>query len=176
MKKIIYGAIVLVALGVFAYSCDELLGDLINFDGDYYVMDFTIQPTSQTGLQVFNSETFDSELDTILSNHNLTRDQLTSVTLKEALLDITSEDKDFDFVDYLEITLESPGLDSKTIAWEDTIPDNQSEVTLTLTEDDLQNYLSAEEFTLAAKGFINTAIAEAVPVQAKVKFRFKGGL
>lgn len=176
MKKIIYGAIMFVVLGVLSYSCDELLGDLVNFDGDYYVMEFTIEPSSQTGLQVFNSETFDSELDTILSNHNLNRERLTAITLKEAILVITSEDTDFDFVDYLEITIECPGLDAKKIAWEDTIPDNQSELTLTLTEDDIQNYLVAEEFTLSANGFINTAVAEAIPVQAKVKFRFKGGL
>jgi hypothetical protein len=58
----------------------------------------------------------------------------------------------------------------------DTIPENQNQVTLVLTEDDLQDFLLVDEFTLAAKGFINTAVLDTVAMQAKVKFKFKGGL
>jgi hypothetical protein len=113
MRKTTYGILAFFLIGLLSYSCDELLGDLINFDGDYYVMDFTLEPTSTTGLQVFDSATFDSEIDTILSDHNLDREKLKSVTLKEAILNITSEEMNFNFVDYLEITTASPGLEAK---------------------------------------------------------------
>ena len=174
MKKITYSILTILIIGLVSYSCDELFGDLVNFDGEYYVMDFTVEPTELTGIQVFDTETFDSELDTILAEYGLDRESLDLITLAEALVEVTSPDVSFDFINTFEVVIEGNDVEAKLIAWQDSIPEGVSTLTLMISEDDIKDFLFAEQFTLTTQGFVNAAVTEAINLQAKVKFHFKG--
>ena len=173
MKKFTLGILTILLIGFVSTSCDEL-GDLVNFDGDYYVMDFTVEPTELMGVQVFDSESFDPELDTLLAEYGLDRESLDLVTLGEALVEITSSETNFDFINSFEVVIESADFESKIIAWQDTIVDGLSLLSLKISEDDIKDFLFADEFTLTTQGYVNAVVTEAIDMQAKVKFHFKG--
>ncbi len=174
MKKFTLGILAFLLIAFVSTSCDEL-GDLVNFDGDYYVLDFTVEPTELTGVQVFDSESFDPELDTLLAEYGLDRESLDLVTIGEALVEISTAEANFDFINSFELVIESADFEAKIIAWQDTIAEGLTSLTLKISEDDVKDFLFAEQFTLTTQGFVNTTVVDSVQLQAKVKFHFKGG-
>jgi len=173
MRKFTLGILAILLIGFVSYSCDEL-GGLVNFDGDYYVMDFTVEPTDLIGLQEFDSETIKPELDTLLAEYGLDRESLDLVTMGEALVVISTSAATFDFIDKFEVIINGENVTEKLIAWQDSIPEGVNQLTLKISEDDIKDFLFAEEFTLTTQGFVNAAVTDSIAMQAKVKFHFKG--
>lgn len=173
MRKLSLKIIAVFIIGVMAYACDELAG-LVNFDGDYYVMNFTLEPTDVTGMQTLHVENFQPQLDSLLSDYGLDRESLDSVTVKEALVEVSTEGVNFDFLDSFEVTIQTGNGDPKVIAWTDVVDEGVTLLNLSLSEDEIKDFLLEDEFTLSLNGLVNTAISEPVDIVAKVKFHFKG--
>lgn len=173
MRKLSFKIIAVFIIGIMAYACDELAG-LVNFDGDYYVMNFTLEPTDVTGDQNLTVDHFQPRLDSLLNEYGLDRESLDSVTVSEAMVEVVTEGVNFDFLNSLEVTIQTGDGEPKVIAWTDAIDEGVTLINLSLSEDEIKDFLLEDQFTLKLNGFVNAAITEPVDIVAKVKFHFKG--
>ena len=165
-----------VMVGIVSTGCEELFGDLLKFDTNYYGYDITIEPSDTLGLLTFTEEVITGDLDPVLQENGVSRDNLKSAILKEGKAKIQTMGFTFDPVSDIELHISSEGLGSKKIAWLDPIPEGATEITLELTGDDLKDYLLADEFTIMAVGTLTSQVESEVVIRAEVKFELKGGL
>jgi len=177
MKNYIGIILILLFLSFSSVSCDELFG-LLNFDSDEYNIEFVISPIDQVGYHIFCEEVFESDLDSILAANDVSEDQLKEVNIKEAIALITDPDTTvfFDPLTKFSVSIYTDSLGEKTIASIDPVPDGVRELTFSLADDDLKNYLFESDFMLSAIGVLSEQTLNPIPVKVKVKFEFKAGL
>jgi hypothetical protein len=177
MKIYLRTVSIFVLLFFISVSCEDIVNDLLTFDSQYYVIDFAVDPVDRTGYHIFTEETSRSNLDSLLEVNNISREKLQEVHVKEAVINITDSDtaSTFDPLEILSVTIYTRTLGEKTIATIDPVPCGLRELTLTLEEDDLKDFLYEDEFMLSTVGVLKVRTYKIIPMQAKVKFQFRAG-
>jgi hypothetical protein len=177
MKNYIGIIIIILFLSFSSVSCDDLFG-LLNFDSDEYTLEFVISPIHQAGYQIFCEEVFESDLDSILKANDVSEDRLKEVCINEAIARITDPDTTvfFDPLASFSVTIYTDSLGETTVASMDTVPDGVRELTLSLRDDDIKNYMFQPDFMISSVGVLSEQTLRPIPVQIKVKFEFKAGL
>lgn len=177
MKNYIGIILIILFLSFSSVTCDDLFG-LLNFDSDEYTLEFVISPINQAGYHIFCEEVFESDLDSILAANDIAEDQLKEVIIKEAIARITDPDTTvfFDPLASFSVSLYTDSLGEINIASMNPVPDGFREIKLSLSDDDLKNYMFQPDFMLSAMGILSEQTLKPIPVQVKVKFEFKAGL
>lgn len=159
-------------------SCEEVINDLLTFDSQYYIFDFSVDPIDRTGYHIFTEEISKSNLDSLLEANSLSKEKLQEVITKETIINITDPDASttFDPLEKLSVTIYTKALGETTIAAIDPIPRGLNELTLVLEDCDLKDYLYEDEFILSAIGVLKERTYKTITMQAKVKFQFRAGL
>lgn len=168
--------LILAAAAVMAAGCDELLSDLLKFNGEWFRKEFTINPSDEVGDLIFTTEDFLVNLDSLLDAHNLLPENLRSAEVSDARVVILSEGQTFDPVSKVEFFMESPGLGNIRVAWIDPVPRGQDTVFLELSDEDLQDYLFEDVFRFTASGTLNSTVDDTVDMVAEIRFVFRGKL
>lgn len=158
MKKIILFLIVAATVNVF-YGC-SLINKLTQFNMPYTD---TVTISSAVGVNL----PFDIRTPKISSNskstfdvNNTRKDLIQQIKLSKLSLKIVSpSDGDFSFLKSIEIYISTDSLEEKKVAWNDSIPsDVGNEVILETTDEDLQEYIKSDSFTLRLHTVTNKII------------------
>ncbi|MFW6326986.1 MAG: hypothetical protein ACOC2F_01600 [Bacteroidota bacterium] len=161
-----------IVLAFAVTSCEGLLDLGLEIDTDTTTVEFTVLPTDVTGEQIFATSIVDSELDSTLAENDLTLDELTSVKLKEATIELLNEDEtvNFDFFECLEATIEVDGLPETVIAVADSIPAGARKITCKVMPEELLPFLEHNQYTLRAKGVSTAPINDTLYIKGQLKF------
>lgn len=173
MKKFYFLALGMVILsGVVFTSCEELLDFGVNVDTDYTYVDFVIEPTADTGERVFSSNVMQTNLDSLLEGTDVTRQEVSSIILKEAIIELQNEDPaiTFDSFKNVEATIEAVGLPEIVVAYVDTVPEGIKSMPCKVTNKELIEYLEGNEYILRARGESISPIGDTLYIQGKLKF------
>lgn len=162
--------ILFIAAGILATACEDLLGDLLKFNTQWYTLEFSIDTTDQVGTVTFITEEFDADLDSVLEANSVSMDNISDARLSDAIVSILTPGKNFDPVGSLQIYIETPGKGSTLVAWLETVPTGVTEIVLDLTEDDLQEYLTETTFRATATGVLNSKVDEVVDLKADFRW------
>lgn len=174
MRRIIL--VVFAAAMVFSSGCDDLLSDLLKFNGEWYPFEFSIEPEDEVGEIEFVSDEFDANIDSLFEAEGLSRENLKSVKISDAEITVITAGYTFDPITSVELIMETPGLGSKTVAWLDTVPRGVTTIELDLSGDDLQEYLMEETFRFTVSGYLETRVDDKVDFEGRVRYVYRGGL
>ena len=162
------------AAGIMLSGCDDILSDLLKFDGEWYSMEFTIEPSDTVGDLEFITEEFEVNLDSLLDANGILPENLKSAKVSDARVIILTEGKTFDPVTNVEFLMESPNLGSTRVAWLDPVPRGLDTVNLELNKDDLQEYLHEDKFKFTANGSLISTVDDKLDLVAEIRFVFRG--
>jgi len=168
--------IIIAAATIFSTGCDELIGDLLKFNTEWYSVDFFINPSDEVGDLVFKTDTIEVDIDSVLQANGLSAENIGSAKLSDARVTVLTEGCNFDPVKKVELFIETSNLGSTRIAWLDEIPSDTTIIELDLYMDDLQDYLLEDEFILTAKGTLLTKVDKTVDLTADLRWIIRGSL
>jgi len=168
--------ILLAAAAIFSTTCDELLGDLLKFNTQWYSIDFAINPSDEVGDLVFKTDTIEVDIDSVLEANGLSAENIGSAKLSDAKVTVHTDGCNFDPVKNVELFIETSNLGSTRVAWLDEIPSDTTMIELDLYMDDLQDYLLEDEFILTAKGTLLTQVDKTVDLTADLRWIIRGSL
>lgn len=105
-------------------------------------------------------------------NHQTHKDLIEEISLKEVELTITDPaGADFDFLNSIEIYIETDDLPAKKIAWKENIPENGARrLRLETSSDDIKEYLLADSFKLKIKTKTDRVLTQDVTIDIKTVF------
>jgi len=161
---------------IFSTACDELLGDLLKFNTQWYSVDFSINPSDEVGELVFKTDTIEVDIDSVLEANGLSAENIGSAKLADAKVTVHTEGCNFDPVENVELFIETTNLGSTRVAWLDEIPGDTTMIELDLYMDDLQDYLLENEFILTAKGTLLKKVDKTVDFTADLRWIIRGDL
>jgi hypothetical protein len=154
-------------------GCDKIKDALEkSFDSNYEV-EFTVEP-NEAGTYVF--ETVPANLEQEILNNGGNIDNLKGVVVKECIISVVSEGRDLDAFKSFEVTIQAAGQAAKKIAWVTDVPLDAISVPLELDNDELQNILSEDEYSVEIKGVLDGNLEPAIVLQAKIKYSVTIGL
>lgn len=173
--------IIIMALIIASFSgCEELMDQFgINFKSDYYAFNFTIDPEEATiGDFKFKEKVYMSDLDSILDENDLDKDNLKSVELHELTLEIVNPNTDinFDMVEHFELYILSGSHPELLVAEVSSVPTGTRVLTFLILDKELKKYLDEDSYTIKLMGELNDIPAEIVEVEGKLRFKFTGGI
>jgi len=179
-SKIFHAFLLFLAIGSLL-SCeklDDLEKPISAFSTEYYGMDFVVEATDVIGGHIFAEEFIENDINTVLIQLGFSEDQVESITLEKAIVNIVESENynDFNMLGALELTVYTELQGETKIAWLIPIPADQSELALDLTEEDVLPYFKEDKFILTAQGHLKQRINENVKLHAKVKFRIRARL
>ena len=177
--KIILRVSLLLLATIYMYSCEDI-GDFTNktfayVDTDYYDMDFNVEPTDKAGFHIFAEEFFKGDITYVMEEAGLSADQVESIQISEALLNLREVDtyENFDIIKFVELTVYTDNQGETKIAWSDPVPSDRISLTLDISDKDVLSYFEEEQFILSARGFLKERINAEMKLHAKVKFSVK---
>jgi hypothetical protein len=164
-------------LWLFSNSCDDLepLKEILSFESEDILIDFTIDPVDVPGYHIFKEKTFRPNLDSLFKAYDFDADRFESVTLVSALVEITgpSDTMSLNYLDMVKITIYTPELSEGTIAEKSKIPHDVKMIELEIMEGDMKHYLEEEEYILTVYGILNARSYEQRELEARIKYKFK---
>ena len=173
MKKL---QIILAVIGIFSLmSCEEMLNLGIEVESNEVTVDFEVLPTDFIGDTTLATNVIQSDFNSAIEEAGLTLEDVESIKLKEAVVEITNEDTTitFDFSEKVEATIEVDGLDEIVIASVDSIPEGARTLTCNVGDSELMDYVTAQEYIIRAKGKTVKAIEENMNIRGSLTFSIK---
>ena len=181
-RTIIFKILLLPLAFLTLLSCEKL-DDLVeepisSFSTGYYGMDFMVEATDVIGGHIFAEEFIENDLNDVVTQLGFSEDQIESIELEEAKVNIAESENysDFNMLGAVELTVYTDSQGETKIAWLNPVPTNKSELSLDLTEEDVLPYFREDRFILTAQGQLTQRINENVKLHAKVKFRIRAKL
>ena len=161
------------------HSCEDIGGlsnkTFANIDTDYYDMDFNVDPTDKAGFQIFSEEFFKGDIVNVLEDVGLSGDQVESIHISEALVNLREvvAHEDFDILKFVELTVYTDNQGETRIAWSDPVPTDKISLSLDISDSDVLPYFEEDQFILTAQGFLKERINNEMKLHARVKFSIK---
>ena len=157
-------------------ACEGLFNEVLTAETDYFEMDFTIEASGRDKFQIFSEELFSDEIEKALKDAGISKELLTSVSLKKAEWSITSQGTytNLNFLKFAELTVYNDSLRDEKIAFLDPVPKDLSIVDLELSSENLLPYFLGNDFLLTAQGYLLEIIYENTDLHARVKFELQG--
>ena len=146
---------------LFIFSSCKKLDKLTQFNMEFN-QEITVPATLGVDIPLnINTPPVESNSENSFSNNN-TSSKLVS-EIKLSCLDLTLSSPasgDFGFLESIEIYINADGLDEKKIAWKDNIPsDIDGTLSLDTSDDNLKEFIVAEEFTLRINAVTDEVLA-----------------
>lgn len=170
LKRIALGLVVL--NGVMFSSCEELMDFGVNVDTDYTYVDFVVEPTDNIGENVFSTSVIKSSLESMLEDSEVSKDDVSSVSIKEAIIEMKNDDPaiTFDYFSRVEATIQVDGLPEIVVAFVDSIPTGSRNIKCDVTNEELLGYLEGNEYMLRARGVSVMPVTDTLYIEGKLKF------
>ena len=176
MRGIFYICCTLGLIFLFSNSCDNLniLDEVLSFESEDLLVDFSIEPADVLGYHIFKEKTVHSNLDSLFEAKDFSANRLESITLVTAIVEITgpSDTMSLSYLDMVKITIYTPELGEGTIAENLKIPVGVKKIELDIMEGDMKGYLEAEEYILTVYGILNTRSYDKRELEARIKYKF----
>lgn len=154
-------SILILSFLFFTFSCDKI-DDLTKFDITYN-QEITIPSSSLISLpfSVFTPETTTNSASTFESN-NTNKDLIEDIRLTALNLDIlTPNDGNFNFLKSIEVFISSENFPERKIAWKENIEEtNSSTLSLETLDEDIQEYIKEDTYTLRVETVTDETIKE----------------
>ena len=166
MRKTLFTPLYLSVLLLATSACDlfneavEGIGQFTQFEMEYNT---SVTIPSSAGINLpFNVQTppVETNTESEMSVNNTHKDLLEEVTLRSLILTVDQPSNgDFSFLESIEVYITAEGLSEARIAYANDVPANQgATLELETTEQDLKDYIKAENFSLR----IHTVTDEAI--------------
>lgn len=156
MKTLLYSTAIVCFFLVSCKKIDELTQFNLTFDNE------AIIPAS-TGVNLpFNVVMPEQETNAeqAFEVNDTRKDKIEEIFLRELKLSVNKPNgEDFSFLQQIELYLNADGLDEVKIAWKEDIPETATTVFLDLTEQDLQEYIKKDEFSLRVRAVTDEVLA-----------------
>lgn len=172
MKKSVILSVGLLLIAVIIISCEDLLN--VTFEGKKVKINFLIYPEQQIGEKVLSQGVFQNELDSLLQENNLSRENLKSAKL-ESIVIKAKNGGNFNPISWFKATFKAENLDELVVANIDEIVQDADSVNLNVIGDDLLQYLGYEEYSIKIVGANDEAITDTIEAQAIIKVTFTAG-
>jgi hypothetical protein len=106
-------------------------------------------------------------------SNNTAKDKIEEVTLKELVLTIkTPAGEDFSFLEEVELFIKADGLPEVSVASKNPVPaGSDNTLTFDTSEEDLSEYIKADEFTIRVRTVLDEVISVDHEVEARMVFR-----
>lgn len=171
MKKFLHFSIIALALLGLSVSC-ELITDLVDirFETKFSNIDFTIKP-SAAGEHTFKDTVLQSDIKAEIEEHGGDIDQLDEIKIYEAILSIETEGIKFDTFDWVEVYVSTAEIEEIMVGSIKVSDGDLSSATLVLSDKDLKDIISAEEYYVRVVGFLNKDLA--IPVEMLLKLKYQ---
>jgi len=167
-KKILMLALL---MGITLVSCKKL-DKLTQFDITYH-SEVTVPAAVPINVP-FDILTPEVETNTEeeFENNNTHKDLIEEITLKKLVLTIIDPaDETFDFLNSIEVYIETDDLPEKKIAWKEDIPENGlQQLELDTSGEDLKEYLMEDSFKLKVKTKTDHATTRDITIDIKTVF------
>lgn len=167
-------SLLLMSMMILGFASCELFDRATKVEFD---MSFSseVEIPSSSGLNLpFNLFTpaIETNSESTFGINNTNKELVETVNLTSMNLTITSpNDQRFDFLDEITIYIEADGLDEIQIAYAENIPENiGNELELTVTGNNLRDYIVEEEFTLRVKTVTDQTINEDIEIDVDSEF------
>ncbi len=173
MKNVKLVSIGLVFLTGFMFSsCEDMMDFGVNVDTDYTYVDFVVEPSGNVGENVFSTSVIPSSLESMLADTELSRNDVSSVSIKEAIIELKNDDPaiTLDYFSSVEATIQVDGLPEVVIAFADSIPQGARSVVCNVTNEELLGYVEGDEYIVRAAGVSVKPITDTLFIQGKLKF------
>jgi hypothetical protein len=160
---------------VFISSCTK--EDLkVSFDLSVGQVAFTIKQSSQAGAMQIDAQDLQYDLDSVCKANSISKDQITSVKIKEVFLDILdSNNTTFDLVNWAEAYVGATGKANILLASKNPVEKvGVRAISLDLKDVELIDYIKANKMSFFAKGETSGPVKADVPMRARVKFTITG--
>lgn len=110
-------------------------------------------------------------------NNDTRADLIENITLKTLTLTIESpENGNFDFLESIQIFIQSDGLPEVEVANRSSVPNGSMTLNLETFDGDLSEYVKAESFNIRVKVFQDDSIDETLDVRSDLTFKVKAQL
>lgn len=158
--QFVFFALVLGSISYLLNSCGKIDG-LTQFTMEY---NETVTVPSSTGLtlplNLFTPD-IDSDAESTFAVNDTRKDLVEEVLLEKLEMELISPTNgDFGFLKSITIYLKADGLDEIEVAWNKNVPsDVGSSLVLETSEDDLQEYIKKEQFSLRVNTVTDEALA-----------------
>ncbi|MFK7949421.1 MAG: hypothetical protein AB8G11_17650 [Saprospiraceae bacterium] len=167
-------SILFLGLMTFGIGSCDLVDEATKVEFDMSFISSVEIPAS-SGLNLpFNLFTPDIETDSeaTFGVNNTKKELVEKVNLTSMNLTITSpNDQRFDFLDEITVYIKADGLDEIQIAYAENIPENiGNELELTVTGNNLKDYIIEDEFTLRVNTVANQTISEDIDIKVASEF------
>lgn len=105
-------------------------------------------------------------------NNDTRKDHIREIRLQDLEISITSpEDATFNFLEELEIFINTDGLSERKVAFKENIPDDVGQkIICDILDVDLQEYIKADKFVIRLRTVTNEVITEDVDVEIYSNF------
>ncbi|MBI1184367.1 hypothetical protein GC194_08855 [bacterium] len=161
-----------IGLLIFSGSCGDKLHKYTQFTIDYS-SSFVVPSNSGLSLPLdFYTPETETNSEQEFAVNNTRKDLLEKVNVKSIKLKITSPDgQTFGFLNDVYIYLKADGLDEVLVAQRENIPsDVGSTLDLNVMDQDLQEYIKKDKFTLRAKTITDKVTNRDVAIQINTQF------
>lgn len=154
-------SILILSFLFFTLSCDKI-DNLTKFDITYN-QEVVIPSSSLVSLpfSIFTPEVTTNSASTFESN-NTNKDLIEDIRLTELNLNILSpNDGNFNFLKSVEVFISSKNFPEKRIAWKENIEENNSSyLSLETLNEDIQDYIKEDKYTLRVETITDETIKE----------------
>lgn len=159
----------LVVLTGLLVSCDELL-NLVKFSSGDYEVYFTMNPL-EAGSHVIDADTVTTSLEESLKDNGVDNfDDISSIELKNASIQIISGEENFDKLDAIKIYMGSLDEPDVELCWYTEIPKGVDELSLSMAGVNLKSYFDASNFWVRCEAVLNEAVPEVVEFKSILEF------
>lgn len=173
MKRMrIFSISLLFLSAILMSSCEEMMDFGVSVETDYTHVDFVVEPTDEVGEAVFSTNVMDNTLDSLLDGTDIRRENITSIVLKEVIIELQNDDPEvtFDCFSRVEATIESNGLSEIVIAYLDSVPPGATSLSCDIKNTELLPYFEGTEYILRARGKSVSPIEDTLYIHGKLKF------
>ncbi len=148
----------------------------VSFDLPTGQIDFVVKQTTQAGAMQIDAQDLQYNLDSVCKANSISKDQITSMKIKEVFLDILDNNNTtFDIVNWAEAYVGATGKADVLLAAKKPIgKDGVRTISLDLKDVELVDYIKANQMSFYAKGETNGPVKTDVPMRARVKFTITG--
>ncbi len=173
MKKL---QVIFAVVGIFSLmSCEDMLNLGVEVESDEVTVNFQVLPTDYIGDTTLATTAMQSDFDSALEEAGVTQEDVKSISLKEAVIEIVNEDTTltFDFFESVSASIAVEGMDELVIATVDSIPQGARKLECNVSSSDLLDYVTVPEYTIIAKGKTVKEIEETLDIKGTLKFSIK---
>lgn len=171
-----FNFLLLVVILFIASSCDTL--DKFTQFNLNFTQKITIEASTPVNFPFnFPTPPISSNSENVFKTNNTNKNLVEEITLTKLQLKIISpNEEDFSLLKSIEVYISSDELEDVKIAWLNTVPENESIITLEVSDKDLKDFIFADSFSLKVKTVTDEVNTRDYEIEIKSTFKVNAKL